>query len=257
MTPGPDSDRPKGSRGALSTFLLAAIPSVVFNWFSSLFQPAAPLVLLGLFVAFVVVILSESAKTDMQIPALERFKYLQQAKLGVGAILLGAIIAGLWLLPIWPAKRFDFDPAAFYWLSDIVQQPIWPNFYNYEAGAVICLLLMGVVAMVRGTRLVDVMAFGVGAMGGMSLVVSYVRPKENDFTLTFLSWAAVFIVLLCVVKAAPDMLAVLLEFFGVRVAGRKHDATAKDDPAKSSGPDSSNAIEEQLESTPDESHTPN
>jgi hypothetical protein len=133
-------------------------------------------------------------------------------ELCLAALVLGALVAGLWLMPIWPNHQLDIPvPAA---LDDMGLGASGPN--SYEVGATAVIVAMTTAAAYRAPSFRRQAAFLASAVYGMATAFVYFRPHENlatpTFVLNFLSAAVATFVL----AGLPKMFTVLAAFWGLR-----------------------------------------
>jgi hypothetical protein len=86
--------------------------------------------------------------------------------------------------------------------------------YNYELGSVITVIALGMVALLRQARIVEVVIFGVSATAGMSLAIVSLQP-ENIFLNTFIGWSLVFVTAMLIVSVIPDIGGLFLRFWRI------------------------------------------
>jgi hypothetical protein len=186
-------------RNAWLTVAILFGSGIVINWLSDLINASAPVVLAVGLVVFLVMIGVEGGMDRARMTGVEATQPLDLVTLALLGLILGAVVGGLSVLPVFRAHTY-----AVTWTPDTLE--------SYEIGAVVVLAVLVGVAAWRGAQLLELAAFVPGAVAGMTLVIVAVKP-ENAFTTTFLTWTAVVAGIAMLVHVRRSLLSLLLRFW--------------------------------------------
>lgn len=207
------------------------VSGLAINWLSNLFTPG-PVIVIGVVVAsLLLLVAADSPKTHLELPFLGR-RARDLLKFSLAAFLLGAAVAGLWHLPFFPSQvvSLDFLPR----LLDPGLAATTTS--NYELGAVATIFLLGAIALVRNAAKVQVLAFGIAAISGNSLVLAAIDPTEAPLQ-TIIGWSLCYIALSLLMASLPDIARLFRDFFRIDTASTdRHSAgPRREPPEKGSG----------------------
>lgn len=188
----------------------AVFSAVAFNWLSELWAPTAPVVVILALVSLGLLTMSDTSRLE----ASSNFSWIASIKrdglveLALAALVAGALIGGISLIPIWPSVYYDLSSS-----SGDLNLPL--NFSNYELGGSLAIILIATIAAYRAPSFRRQFVFLIGSIFGMALSFTYIRGQENSFIATFFGTLAVASVATIVLVAAPNMFKVFKSFIGI------------------------------------------
>lgn len=220
----PQEPQTKPSQSTTIRVVGVGLSAVAFNWLSGLWAPAAPIVIILAVVSLGLISISDSARFENS-PSLSWISSLKKGgllELGLAALVLGAVIAALWLLPIYPTERFILHiPEPFVGLG-----LEFGGARNYEFGAIGTIVALTALAAYRAPSLRRQATFLAAASFGTAVAFTYLRQDENSFLITFVGTLVVASLASVIVATLPQMFQVLLSFWGISMAGRRRSAAA-------------------------------
>lgn len=204
------------------------VGGIAINKISDLLVISAPIVLIASLIALLVLVVVENmtagANSAVTMP-LVRFC--------LASLILGAVIGGLWILPIFQDVMIRLPSVADF-VTNSNPEYLWTdsgwftlerdgvnshrnltNTHGYGVCAALVIALFAAVAVIRKQGLLQVAAFIIPANTGMSLIVS-LKDRGNDFTSSF--FAALFLsgMIVAISYLIPDFLRLFSDFLGVR-----------------------------------------
>jgi len=187
------------------------ISGLAVNWVSDLFAPSVSVILLVALISLILLVLADSPRSHFNPKFLRTLVYRDSLKFGLASLLLGAAVGAAWLLPLFP--KAHIDPEPLYALMDaLIGRGGVARLYNYEIGAVLTIVTLGVAATVRKARLVDVLIFGISSVAGMSMILVSLAPP-NLFLATFIGWSITYILLALLIAIFPDIVRLFANFW--------------------------------------------
>lgn len=186
-----------------------AVSGLAVNWLSTMFTPTAPIVLIASLAALVLLILTQRNGAGSQQGGFSE-EDLGRMKLGLVALLIGALVAAIWLLPLGDTRKLDAPMLVRMVAHAFGQSP--PYFHNYELGAACTVAALAAVHLLRGGHLANAILFAGSAAFGMTLMFVSAHP-ENELLSTFLGWLLFVASTLTVVAILPALFTTLRTFF--------------------------------------------
>jgi hypothetical protein len=171
------------------------VTGLVINWISDEIRVSPPILLLLAAVALVLLVAAErSARVSLPFTA----PTLDAAKLALLAVLIGAAVGAMSVLPLAQER--------------VVTGP-WGYFHNYEAGATAILVVLAATSAVRRRDAVQWLVFLGASVAGMTLSIVYLKPG-NDFVSTFAGWLIAAALVTTVLANSRDLAKLFLAFLG-------------------------------------------
>jgi predicted KAP-like P-loop ATPase len=186
------------------------VSGLAINWISGQFEPAAPVVIVATLAALGFLFYTNSRRAATPTRAV--------LKLGLISFLVGIVISSIWMIPFWPARRFEF--GVFTWVFGEYGRGFW----GYEWGAATVLAILSAIAVARRQAARDVAIFIVAASAGLSVTVAWISPHPHDVMVTIVVWALYLTTTTGLIAILPDVVGTMKSF----VLGRAAAPSAND-----------------------------
>lgn len=173
----------------------AVLSGLVVNWLSDEIRVSPPILIV---LAAVTLVLLAAAERSTNVDLPFRSADVEMMKLALLALLIGASVGALAVMPLMDERRL-IGP--------------WGYFHNYELGAAIALVCIASVSALRRRDPAQWMIFLAGSIAGMSLSVVYLKPG-NAFVPTFAGWLIASALATTLVANAREFASLFLEFLG-------------------------------------------
>jgi hypothetical protein len=160
--------------------------------------------------ALVFLILADSPRTSIQLHVLQKIDR-DLLKFGLAALLLGAGMAGISLIPLFEKQEYRLP---LYFLRDLGINATGSVTHNYELGALAVIIVLGAAAVIRRAPLLYVSTFGIASIAGNSMVLGFVDPNEVVFG-TLIGWSLCYLIVIFVAVIMPDILRLFGSFWRV------------------------------------------
>jgi hypothetical protein len=209
------------SRKYLTLVATVAI-GLAINWLSEMYRPGALIAIVLAVVGLMFMYYAENAKNNF----LSRLDLSDEparlVQLALLALIGGAVIAALWLIPIWPSQTWSL---TLWGLQGEEWKYITGPFtvFGYEVGAGLCIAGPGVFAAVRGTPIRTVGIYAVSSYVGMSLSQVFMR-QETLFLPTLMGWSVVCVMLALIARSMRGAKRTVADFLNISSAGRAQTA---------------------------------
>jgi hypothetical protein len=184
--------------------ILVFLSGLVVNKLSDLVDLSAPIVLISAFIVLLAMLAVEQTSPGRVKEHAEGFQLIRFCLV---SLIIGAAIAGLWILPIFPSKIFD----------GIHAYGIYGTFSGYELGAACVVALLAAIAAIRKQRITQVSSFLVSSITGMTMVVQAKSGNEETFVITFFAWLGASSALMGIIYLLPDFAKLFFDFLGFRL----------------------------------------
>lgn len=172
------------------------VTGLVINWISDEITVSPPILLV---LAAVALILLVAAERSTQVTLPMNGSNLAVAKLALLALLVGAAIGGIAVLPV-------LNEHTFAGLNGY-------SFHNYEVGAAVTVMVLASISAVRRKEPAQWLIFIAGSTAGMSLSIVYLK-SGNSFVPTFVGWLAISAFATIVVANGRELVRIFFEFLG-------------------------------------------
>lgn len=194
----PDAREDKARHPVWIPVAAAVVSGLVVNWLSDRISVSAPILIV---LAAAALFLLVAAERSSRVPLTVSGPNVELAKLALLALLIGAGIGAISVLPI-------FD-------EHVLTGP-WGYFHTYELGATTALVIIAAVSAVRRREPVQWLVFLAGSTAGMSLSVVSLK-SGNAFVPTFAGWLVASALATTIVANGRDLVRMFLEFLGFRL----------------------------------------
>jgi hypothetical protein len=192
------------------------VSGLAINWISSAFDPGPVIILATVVVGLVLLVLADSPRSHFHLSFLGR-KNLDLLKFGMACLLLGALLGGLWQLPVFSSRTIPLSFLSAFGFDGL-------NTHNYELGAIACITVIGGIGAVRKASFAQIFTFGIAAITGNSIVLAFVDAGENVLR-TVVGWTICYFLVMAVAWAMPDVLRLFASFLRIgRWSGSRHAA---------------------------------
>lgn len=176
-----DNDAGPSSGRASWRVLVLVLGGVAINKLSDLVHASAPVILIGSVLALLAVLVYEARHDRGLHPSGRGIDTdADLAIFSLTNLILGAIVGALAVLPV-------FDEHAWRLNIDLGGDAV-PTVFNYELLAVLTIAVLAVVPAWRRKPPLQLAAFAVPALSGMTLALVTLKPS-NDFLSTFATWS--------------------------------------------------------------------
>ncbi|MEW2473549.1 hypothetical protein AB0875_07105 [Micromonospora gifhornensis] len=191
------------SSSALVKVAVLVASGIAINKISDLFDITAPFILIGSAAILAAMFLLEAGTGSTKDAKTNRMRSdpnINLVKFCLATMLLGATIQGVAMIPLFEDRVLT---APIYTLDGMSQ-----HFHLYELGAITTITLLAVVPAVRRQDPIQVLAFLVSAVTGMTLtLVAWPRPNEQIFiTETFFGWLTASVAVTFFIRELPNII---------------------------------------------------
>ena len=172
------------------------VTGLVINWISDEITVSPPILLVLAAVALILLVAAERS-THVTFPV--NGSNLAVAKLALLALLVGAVIGGVAVLPA-------LDERSFAGLNGY-------SFHNYEVGAAVAVTVLASISALRRREPAQWLIFLAGSTAGMTLSIVYLK-SGNSFVPTFVGWLVVSAFATTVVANGRELVRIFFQFLG-------------------------------------------